>query len=155
MRLSTKVRYGVRALFDIAYNSSGLPIQIKDVSKRQKISQRYLEQIFQKLRKAGLLKSKRGPKGGYILAKPASEINIGNIIKAVENNTRLVPCVKKKKKTYRKCNQYDFCPVRPFWDDATDHIFEYFSSISIQDICDKAKEMGIKKELDYRFMYFI
>ncbi len=155
MRLSTKVRYGVRALFDIAYHSSGLPIQIKDISKRQQISQRYLEQIFQKLRKAGLLKSKRGPNGGYVLARPANEISIGNVIEAVETETDLVPCVKKKKRTHKKCVQYDICATRSFWDDASVKILDYFNGIYIQDICDKAKEMGIKREIDYRFMYFI
>lgn len=155
MRLSTKVRYGVRALFDIAYHSSGLPIQIKEISKRQQISQRYLEQIFQKLRKAGLLKSKRGPSGGYTLAKTAKEINIGSVIKAVEGGTELVPCVKKNKRSHKKCNLFDNCATRVFWSDASDEIFAYFSNISLQDICDKAKDMGIKREVDYRFMYFI
>ena len=155
MRLSTKVRYGVRALFDIAYNTSGLPIQIKEISKRQNISQRYLEQIFQKLRKAGLLKSKRGPKGGYVLAKTPKEINIGNVIKAVEGGTELVSCIKKCKKTYKKCDMYDKCATKFFWNEASETIFKYFSSVSIQDICDKAKDVGIERELDYRFMYFI
>ena len=155
MRLSTKVRYGVRALFDIAYHSSGLPIQIKEISKRQNISQRYLEQIFQKLRKAGLLTSKRGPKGGYTLAKAPKDISIGSVIKAVEGATDIVPCVKKTKRSHKKCNNYENCATRFFWDEASVKIFDYFSGISVQDICDKAKDMGIKRELDYRFMYFI
>jgi Rrf2 family protein len=155
LRLSTKVRYGVRALFDIAYHSSGIPIQIKEISKRQNISQRYLEQIFQKLRKAGLLKSKRGPRGGYTLAKSPDDITIGNVVKALEEATELVPCIKKKKKSYKKCVQYDKCATRVFWNEASEKLFDYFSGISIQDICNKAKDMGIKKELDYRFMYFI
>ena len=155
MRLSTKVRYGVRALFDIAYHSAGLPIQIKEISKRQDISQRYLEQIFQKLRKAGLLTSKRGPRGGYTLAKATKDISVGDVIQAVEGATEIVPCIKKKKKTNKKCDNFDKCATRFFWDEASQKIFEYFSGISIQDICDKAKEMGIKRELDYRFMYFI
>ncbi len=155
MRLSTKVRYGVRAMFDIAYHSNGLPIQIKDIAKRQQISQRYLEQIFQKLRKGGLLKSKRGPSGGYSLAKPAKDISIGNVIKAVENTTQLVPCTKRKGKSNKKCEQYDICATRTFWDEASENFFDYFSAISLQDICDRAKEMGIKREFDYRFMYFI
>ena len=155
MRLSTKVRYGVRALFDIAYHSSGLPIQIKEISKRQNISQRYLEQIFQKLRKAGLLTSKRGPKGGYTLAKAPKDISIGNVIRAVEGSTEIVPCVKKRKRSVKKCDNFENCATRFFWDEASRSIFEYFLSVSIQDICDKAKDMGIKRELDYRFMYFI
>ena len=69
MRITTTSRYGVRALFDVAYHGGGQPTQIKDIARRQKISQRYLEQIFNKLLKAGLLKSRRGPRGGYMLAK--------------------------------------------------------------------------------------
>ncbi|HSH70526.1 MAG TPA: Rrf2 family transcriptional regulator, partial [Deferrisomatales bacterium] len=74
MKLTTKSRYGVRAIFDIAYHAGGLPAQIKDISDRQRISPRYLEQIFQKLKKAGILGSKRGPKGGYFLLKEPKEI---------------------------------------------------------------------------------
>ena len=74
MKLSTKSRYGLRALFDIAYHAGMLPGQIKDISRRQKISARYLEQIFQELKRAGLLKSKRGPQGGYRLTKKPEEI---------------------------------------------------------------------------------
>ena len=69
MRLSTQSRYGVRAIFDIAYHSEGLETQVKDISRRQEISARYLEQIFQKLKKAGIVSGKRGPSGGYFLIK--------------------------------------------------------------------------------------
>ncbi len=69
MRLSTQSRYGVRAIFDIAYHSEGLATQVKDISRRQGISARYIEQIFQKLKKAGIIGSKRGPLGGYFLNK--------------------------------------------------------------------------------------
>ena len=73
MKLSTKSRYGVRAMFDMAYHAGNLPAQIKDISRRQNISPRYLEQIFQDLKKAGLLKSRRGPQGGYSLSRPADQ----------------------------------------------------------------------------------
>ena len=84
MRITTTSRYGVRALFDVSYHGGGEPTQIKDISRRQKISQRYLEQIFNKLLKAGLLKSRRGPRGGYMLAKDPSEVSVGDIIQAAQ-----------------------------------------------------------------------
>ena len=77
MRLSTQSRYGVRAIFDIAYHSEGLETQVKDISRRQGISQRYLEQIFQKLKRAGIVGSKRGPSGGYFLGKKPEDISCG------------------------------------------------------------------------------
>ena len=87
MRLSTKSRYGLRALFDIAYNAGGQPAQIQDISRRQDISPRYLEQIFQGLKKNGILKSKRGPQGGYCLAKSPEEITVRAVIEATEGDT--------------------------------------------------------------------
>jgi len=98
MRLSTKSRYGLRALFDMAYNSGTLPAQIKDISRRQEISPRYLEQIFQNFKKAGILKSKRGPQGGYYLARKPEQITVREILDAAEGDTLLVACAEKKKK---------------------------------------------------------
>jgi len=93
MKLTTKSRYGVRAIFDIAYHTGGLPAQIKDISDRQRISPRYLEQIFQKLKKAGILGSKRGPKGGYFLLRDPKDITIYEIISCTEGPIELVFCV--------------------------------------------------------------
>jgi len=98
MKLSTKSRYGLRALFDIAYNSGSLPAQIQDISRRQDISPRYLEQIFQGLKRAGILKSKRGPQGGYFLTRNPEEITVKDVITATEGRMVLVDCVAVKKK---------------------------------------------------------
>ena len=98
MRLSTKSRYGLRALFDMAYNSGTLPSQIKDISRRQEISPRYLEQIFQSFKKAGILKSKRGPQGGYILARKPDQITVREILEAAEGDTLLVECTQQEEK---------------------------------------------------------
>src|SRR5512138_2043356 len=97
MRLSTKSRYGLRALFDIAYNSGNLPAQIQDISRRQQISPRYLEQIFQSLKRGGILKSKRGPQGGYMLAKAPDQITVADILRATEGDLVLVECAPKRK----------------------------------------------------------
>ena len=90
MRLSTKSRYGLRALFDMAYHAGTLPAQIKDISRRQNISPRYLEQIFQDLKRGGLLKSRRGPQGGYFLSRKPHEITVNQIIMATEVNIFLL-----------------------------------------------------------------
>ncbi len=84
MKLSTQSRYGVRGVFDIAYHGGGEGVQIKDIARRQEISPRYLEQIFQKLRNGGILLSKRGPSGGYSLAKGPEEITVGAIIRRAD-----------------------------------------------------------------------
>src|SRR5262249_41055428 len=84
VKLSNKGRYGVRALFDIAFHNDGRPTQIREIAEREMIPMRFLEQIFQDLKKAGLIGSKRGPRGGYHLARPASEISLGDVIRALE-----------------------------------------------------------------------
>ena len=94
MRLSTKSRYGVRALFDIAYHSEGSPTQIKEISRRQGITPRYLEQIFQRLKRAGIVKSIRGPKGGYYLARKPEEIVLSEIIQAMDDSIEPVFCAR-------------------------------------------------------------
>ncbi|MFQ5586926.1 MAG: RrF2 family transcriptional regulator [Thermodesulfobacteriota bacterium] len=144
MRLSTKSLYGVRAVFDIAYNSKDLPVQVRDISKRQRISPRYLEQIFQKLKRAGILNSKRGPKGGYYLAKDISKITVGDILRATEGPPDLVFCVAPKRPG--KCNLLDQCVTRPIWEETGRRIAEYLDSISIDDLCRRGKRMGIEQD---------
>src|SRR4051795_6260860 len=84
VKLSNKGRYGVRALFDIAFHNNGRPTQIKDIAERAAIPARFLEQIFQDLKRAGLVGAKRGPRGGYHLARPAPEIRLGDVVRALE-----------------------------------------------------------------------
>ena len=155
MKLSTKSRYGVRALFDMAYHSGTLPAQIKDISRRQAISPRYLEQIFQDLKRAGLLKSKRGPQGGYQLAKKPDEITVKDIVLAAEGDLALVDCVKNARNRKNQCEFDNQCVTQKVWDGATRNLQDYLNSINLRDLCDQAKELGLEKELDHRFMYFI
>ncbi len=84
MKLSNKGRYAVRALFDIAFYNDGKPTQVKDIAEREGIPPRFLEQIFQDLKRAGIVGSKRGPQGGYSLARRASEIRLGDVVRALE-----------------------------------------------------------------------
>ncbi|KIH78030.1 transcriptional regulator, BadM/Rrf2 family [Geoalkalibacter ferrihydriticus] len=156
MKLSTKSRYGVRALFDMAYHAGTLPVQIKDISRRQQISPRYLEQIFQDLKKAGLLKSRRGPQGGYFLSRKPEEITAKEIILAAEGDLSLVNCIREGQKDCQAGCEFDnVCVTQQLWQEATRLLHEYFGSVTLKDLCDRGKELGLEKELDHRFMYFI
>lgn len=155
MKFSTKSRYGLRALFDMAYHSGTLPAQIKDISRRQNISPRYLEQIFQDLKKAGLLKSKRGPQGGYYLARKPQEITLGAIIEATEGEVALVACTKDNPDCKQRCEFDKNCVTQKVWMEANNRLNEYFDSFTLKDLCEDAKKLGLEKELDHRFMYFI
>jgi len=155
MRLTTKSRYGARALFDIAYHSAGVPIQIKDISERQDIPQRYLEQIFQKLKKANIVKSVRGPGGGYVLANDPKKITVGDIIQAMREPIDPVFCVDSETKRSRRCSRVDQCVTRLVWKEAGEKIIKFFDSITISDLCEKARNLGVKKDMKHPFDYSI
>lgn len=154
MKLSTKSRYGLRAIFDIAYNSGNLPAQVQDISRRQGISPRYLEQIFQGLKRAGILRSKRGPQGGYCLAKKPEEITVAEVLIATERDMNLVECTSKRKKK-AECGFDGSCVTQELWCEASARLVDYFSAITVKDLCDRGQQKGIKREQDHRFMYFI
>ena len=152
MRISTLSRYAVRATFDIAYHGGDQSIPIKDISKRQKISQRYLEQIFNKLLKAGLLKSERGPHGGYLLSRAASKITVLDIINAAQGPIVPVACLDEEKRT---CEVFPACVTWRLWKETQNMLVEYFDSVTIADLCALAREHGLPRELDETFMYEI
>jgi Rrf2 family protein len=154
MKLSTQSRYGVRAIFDIAYNSEGLDTQVKDISRRQGISPRYLEQIFQKLRKGGIVGSRRGPSGGYFLIKKSEEITVGEILQITEGNIEPVPC-SGKSNLRESCERMSECVARVVWIEAGRKLKEYLDSVTIKELCKMAQGMGLKKELNKKFMYYI
>ena len=154
MRLSTQSRYGVRAIFDIAYHSEGLGTQVKDISRRQGISQRYLEQICQKLRKAGIVGSKRGPTGGYFLGKKPEDITLGEVIRITEGGICPVRCVNAED-SRQPCERSGECVTQIVWNEAGKRLGDYFDSVTVKDLCKLANEMGIKKDLDKRFVYYI
>ena len=154
MRLSTQSRYGLRAIFDIAYHSAGLETQVKDISRRQGISQRYLEQIFQKLKRAGIVGSKRGPLGGYFLGKKPEDITLAEVIKVTEGNITPVLCVNPVDSA-QPCERSGECVTQIVWNEAGKRLKDYFNSVTVKDLCELAKQMGIKKDFDKRFMYYI
>lgn len=158
MRLTTKSRYGLRAMFDIAYNCGTMPAQIQDISRRQEISPRYLEQIFQSLKRAGILTSKRGPQGGYCLARKPDQITVLEILNATEQDVLLTECagetVKKKKRTV-DCPFEGKCVTQTVWEEASTLLNDLFGGITLQNLCERGQSLGIEKEQNHRFMYYI
>lgn len=155
MRLSTKSRYGLRALFDMAYNAGNLPIQVKEISSRQNISPRYLEQIFQSFKKAGILKSKKGPQGGYFLAKNLENITVREVIEAAEGDTLLVKCSSKAETEKESCEFNGSCVTQEVWAEASDLLNEFFSGITLKTLCERGREVGLERESSHKFMYYI
>ena len=132
MKLTTKGRYAVMAMADIALNNNFKPISLTEISTRQNISLAYLEQIFIKLRNKKLVKSARGASGGYTLEKPASEIRLSNIIFAVDEEIRTLNC---KKQSKRGCNNKSTkCITHNLWDELDQHINGFFENKNLQDL---------------------
>jgi Rrf2 family protein len=143
MKLTTQSRYGVRAIFDIAFYSRGLKTQVKDISEREKISPRYLEQIFQKFKRAGIVEGKRGPSGGYSLKKDPAEITVGEIIRVAEGGLAPVPC-EGSRKSNQACDRSGECVAQIIWKEAGRKLDEYFDSITIEHLCRMAQDMGLR-----------
>ena len=135
MKLTTKGRYAVMAMADLALFRDKGPINLRDISLRQNISLAYLEQIFIELRKNNLVKSVRGAKGGYMLGTPPEEIKISNIISAVNEEIKTLNC---KKESKRGCNHKSTkCITHNLWDQLDQHINSFFEKIKLQDLIKK------------------
>jgi len=132
MKLTTKGRYAVMAMADLALFKDKGPTSLKDISLRQSISLPYLEQIFIKLKDKNLVKSTRGAKGGYILEKPANEIKISNIISAVDEEVKMLNCKKDSKKGCN--NKTTKCITHNLWDQLDQHINNFFEKVKLQDL---------------------
>jgi len=132
MKLTTKGRYAVMAMADLASNANARPISLTEISLRQNISLAYLEQIFIKLKNKKLVKSSRGATGGYILEKPASEIKLSNIIFAVDEEVKMLNCKKNSKKGCN--NKSTKCITHNLWDELDQHINGFFEKVKLQDL---------------------
>tara|TARA_B100000686_G_C16577605_1_gene856352 strand:+ start:394 stop:834 length:441 start_codon:yes stop_codon:yes gene_type:complete len=132
MKLSSRGRYAVMALADLAKNDDKKPTNLSEISLRQGISISFLEQIFLKLKKNNLVKSSRGPSGGYILSRSPEEIKLSSIIKAVDEKVKTVACKKESKKA---CNGKSIkCITHDLWDDLESHINNFFEKNTLKDI---------------------
>ncbi|MCD6472826.1 RrF2 family transcriptional regulator [Candidatus Aerophobetes bacterium] len=146
MKLSTKGRYGTRAMIDLALHYGQGPILLKDIAKRQKISDKYLEHMITSLRIAGLINSIRGAHGGYILAKPPAQIKLSQVIKALEGSIAPVECVDDPK----TCSQANLCITRGIWTEIKRAMDRILESVSLQDLVKQQKRKRIGKERDNR-----
>ena len=126
----------------MAYYGKGQPLSLSTIASRQEISQHYLEQLFMKLRKSKLVKSVRGPSGGYLLARPAKEISIGDIFRAVDESISLLNCVEIKKSSKDLCNKIDACVSRLLWKRLTESITQTFNSITLDTLCREQEKIS-------------
>lgn len=135
MRLSTKGQYAVRAIVNLACHSSERPVTLKDISAEEGISLSYLEQLFVKLRKGRIVKSVRGPGGGYVLAKPSSRISVGEIIAVVEEPMNPVACLDDDS---AGCDRATTCTTQKVWRCLAQKIAEFLNSVTIEDLSREA-----------------
>ena len=139
MKLTTKGRYAVMAMADLASNANVAPISLTEISVRQNISLAYLEQIFIKLKNKKLVRSSRGATGGYVLERPASAIKISNIIFAVDEEIKMLKCKKNSKKGCN--NKPTKCITHNLWDQLDQHIHNFFEKVKLEDLVDKSRQL--------------
>lgn len=131
MKLTSKGRYAVTAILDLAFHATSGPVTLSDISRRQDISLSYLEQLFTRLRKQQLVRSTRGPGGGYSLNKPASEIVVAEIVSAVDETVDTTRC-----SGANNCHDGEQCLAHELWDGLSQQIYGFLSEISLQDLMD-------------------
>ncbi|MFO7154823.1 MAG: Rrf2 family transcriptional regulator [Caldicoprobacter oshimai] len=149
MTISTRGRYGVKAMLDLALNSSQDSVPVKSIAERQNIPGKYLEQVLSALKKAGLVKSVRGPTGGYMLAKPPEHITVGDILRALEGDLAPVKCVEQGQKK-EKCARERQCITKYVWARIRDEVNQVVDSITLKDLAD-----AYEKEVMNGYMYYI
>jgi Rrf2 family transcriptional regulator, iron-sulfur cluster assembly transcription factor len=134
MRLTTKSRYGTRLVIDLAIYGKKKSIPLSEVARRQNISIKYLEQLVRKLKQAGMIKSQRGPYGGHSLAKPPSDITVGDIVRTLEESTAITDCAETDDRQCGICNQAGDCLSRWVWVEASQAMFECLDNITVADL---------------------
>lgn len=143
MRLTTKGRYAVTAMLDLALHQAQGPISLADISVRQGISLSYLEQLFSRLRRDQLVKSVRGPGGGYQLAKPAADISVASVVDAVSESMDATRCQGKG-----NCQSGDICLTHHLWEDLSGQIHQFLSDISLGDLVARKDIQSVRQRQD-------
>lgn len=144
MKISTKGRYALRLMIDLAQHDRNTCIALKDIAERQNISMKYMEQITSLLCKAGFLKSIRGAQGGYTLARESNTYTIGSILRVTEGNLAPVSCLENETNL---CARVDFCPTLSFWQGLEKVINDYTDSVTLEDLVQQNLE--INRTLDF------
>lgn len=141
MQFSTKIRYGIRAMIEIASGNPEKGVFQKDISINQEVSLKYLDQLIAALKAAQLITSRRGRRSGYILTKPANEIDILSIHNAFEGQLCIIDCFEMN----NKCNRQSTCATRPFWGELNQKIIDHFRATTLQDLVDEHNRVIAEK----------
>mgnify|MGYP001065128817 FL=1 len=144
MLLSSRGEYGVRCMLDLAIHYGQGPISIRDISKREGISKNYIEQLFVRLRHAKLVKSVRGPKGGYLLTSPPGSIKVGDIVRVLEGPIAAVYCVQPEK-SKDLCKRISTCVPYILWKKLTKKINEVLDSTTLEDLCREGVKLSKRR----------
>ena len=137
LRLSRKTMLALEAVLDVAYNARPDPVQSKDITRRQGIPQRYLEQVMQQLVHKGILKGVRGPRGGYTLARERRKITVGDVVRVVDQiDAEADGDPVSRAELGEKI-------IAPLWEETRDEVLQRLDRITMQDLCDRARELGI------------
>ena len=147
MKISTKGRYGLEALLDMAMQIDEAPIKISSIAMRQGLSEKYLEQIFSSLKNNGIVRSVRGAQGGYLLARPINQITVREILTALEGPLSPVACATKGCDV--ECGRFDFCVTKAFWGDMAEALNQATEAISLSDVLECLKEENNSTQLDF------
>jgi Rrf2 family protein len=145
MKLSTRARYGTRALLDLALYQDEGPVLLKDIAQRQQISLQYLEHLITPLITAGMVRSVRGPKGGVSLAKPPNQIILSEVIRLFEGSTAPVECVDNPK----LCPRSEFCATRDIWDELKKAVNGVLESTTLQNLVERQESKKAPQEAMY------
>lgn len=135
MKLSTKGRYAVMAMADLAQNGTGRPVTLADIADRQEISLSYLEQLFGKMRKAGLVRSVRGPGGGYLLGRAADELRVADIVLAVDEPIKATRCTPGS--PHGCHSRRGRCLTHDLWEELGNQIYLFLNAVTLADICER------------------
>lgn len=141
MKISTKGRYALRLMLDLAINADKQPVRVKEISARQEISDKYLEQIISVLTKAGFVRSARGPQGGYRLAKEPKDYTVGSILRLIEGKLCPVACLETDENI---CERRAGCITLPLWEKLDEAINNIVDNVTLQDLIDWDKEKNGK-----------
>jgi Rrf2 family transcriptional regulator, cysteine metabolism repressor len=145
MKISTRTRYGMRALLDLASHADGKSVQLKEISTRQQISLSYLEHLIRPLITAGIIKSARGSRGGIWLARPPEQIRLSEIVELLEGPLAPVDCIRNSK----SCPRSGKCATQDLWDDLKEAMDKVLESSTLQDLVEKQKAKGLASEAMY------
>lgn len=155
MRISSKSIYALRALFDISFHKGGRPTKVEEIALREDVPPRFLEQLFQDLKAAGLIGSKRGPSGGYFLLRDPSSVTIGEVIRALEGPIEHFCCFGTDEELRSECSISSKCVTAAVWRDMTVEIDRVLDSVTLSDLCLKGDKLGVQRESDVDFSYVI